>query len=152
MKKLSRSAVALVALLMMAFGGSFSANADECSQSVSKICGVFDNLASQFNNLKSLDDITKINFDQPLKDFDVSGIKDECADYVLTTYDKSELTKSYMNFYNTFGERLYTLSNGLLSREMIDQQIVPIKEAFTVSIEKCTTLGEFITSFSNLLQ
>ena len=140
MKKL----VSFFAIVMLMMVAAAPAKADDCSSAVNKICKAFDYMTAQVNRVTSFEGLENLDFDAAVNKAEVYSIPDECANYVLTSADKTKLRKSFNSFCNAMVDKMYSFIGGMMSRNDIAVQISPMKDAFNQVLNNSKTLGDLV--------
>ena len=144
MKSITKSTIAFFAFLMLMFVSANSAKAADCSQSVDKMCKAFNLMTAQVNSAQSFEDLGNLDFDGAAAKAGLEDIPEECKEYVLTTTDKARLVKSFNGFVDSMANKMYALGQGQISREMIGQQLNPMKDAFKKAVSGATTMDNLV--------
>lgn len=146
MKKL----VSFFAIVMLMMVAAAPAKADDCSSAVNKICKAFDYMTAQVNRVTSLEGLDNLDFDAGFNKAEIYSIPDECADYVLTSADKTKLRKSFNGFCNAMVDKMYGIGGGVISRNDLAAQFSPWKDFFNQVLNNSKTLGDMIEGLASL--
>lgn len=147
MKKIINLSWAVLAFIMV-FTVSCSAGS-EGEQAVDKICKAFDEMASEVNKCNSIDEMESINWDSIGKKTGADELSDSCLEYQLTEKDKTRIKDSFGKFYDSVVNKMVELMGGLVSRADMEQSMGAMKAMFFASVDRATTIGDFVNSIEN---
>lgn len=132
-------------LALVLSASSFTASANDCKETVKKICLTFDymgDFVSQMTDISQLDnmDMSKAVEKTGWNDEDEEG----CLDYVLTKEDKDALAESIDRFCDKIVTKVCALINNALPRSAVEAQINPVGAKLKEELKNSVTLGDFI--------
>ena len=144
-----RTFAALMLAVMFATFTS-TAHADDCKSAVDKICKAFNGMTAQVNRVTSIEGFDTLDFDAA--NADLYSISDSCANYHLTSDDKAKLRKSFNGFCNAMVDKLYSFVGSMVSRDVVEAQIMPMNEAFNNVLDNSDTLMELVDGLNKVFQ
>ena len=118
---------AFIALIMTV---GFTANAQNCSITVDKMCAAFNKMSIEVKKCQSIEAFDEIDFDNAMESVDFDSVPDACLSYVLTTSDKTKLRIAFNNFVDTVANKTFDFGEGYISREFINSQFDPMRRQF----------------------
>lgn len=150
MKKTTKTFSLLIAFLLVVIMSPAKAQAYDCSTAVDKLCKAFDNMTLQVKRINSLEAFDTLDFDKAINNSGLDGVPDSCISYKLTSADKNKLIKSFNGVIDAMSDKLYNLAGGMVTRDMVNSEFKPMKEAFRNAVNSSTSLGEMMEKVENV--
>lgn len=151
MKKTTKTFSLLIAFLLVVMMSPAKAQAYDCSSAVDKFCKAFDYMTLQAKQINSLEALDTIDIDKAMNNSGLNGVPDSCISYKLTTADKNKLIKSLNGFMDAMSDKIYNLAGGMVTRDIVDSEFRPMKDALKKAVNSSTTLGEMLEKVQNIL-
>lgn len=159
MKRILKSTGLALALLMaLVVTTTTTASAKEvevydiydCSECVDKICTVLNRMSSQINECQTMDQFSAIQFDQLTKGLGIDEVPEGCGVYELTTADKNKINAAWDAVIDAMENKFVEFTGGFITRQQIQGETDPIRNAFKNAINESITLEDIGTNLSSM--
>ena len=114
-------------LLLLVFISFPAFSAENCNLTT-RFCTDVDQLTAKIKKCTNNDQLISTDFGKAISPEEFSDVPDECLDAPLTDYDRSELKKSFSQFFDAYSDQSARFSRGKFSKESARKQFNVIKE------------------------
>lgn len=149
MKKMMRASKWMLMVIFMAMSATV-VKAQDCGRTVDLLCKSFTLMTKEVDKCTSLEDVMNLNYDKALDSLGGDDIPDSCMQYVLTKDDKIRVKSSVNKFFDAMIDKLNSLAMGLVSREALEQEMLPTRKAFDKAVDNAVTFQDLTDNLSNL--
>lgn len=144
-----KSAGAFLALVMMVFATSFSAKADNCDGVVDSVSKAFGGIVNKINTTTSMQQLMDLDY-AAIATANLDNVSDDCMEYELTAADKVKLENSFDGIIDALAGKMADFTNGQLTKEIMLQQLTPLRDEVKETSKKSKTIGEWFNNMTSM--